>query len=289
MMPLYSAISEMKAKLGVVNVALTPSFHLSSYRYLAMTTEELFQTRKSIETSEAVSNLGYSGTPSDVDRIKALATTHPDQPRAAEAAPPWGKAWLGQDRLSQEDQSRLASQHELGKAHLERGRVLKAIEVLETVVEARGQLFGRNHVDCLASQHELAIAYIEGGQVSEAIRILEHVVVEEEKLFDESHIGRLTSQHELGRAYLAHGQVSEAIKTLKHVVAVKEKVFKESDLHLLASQLVLAEAHLRAGQVSDATKLLKHVVAVAEATFEEHDKFRVDSREWLEFALKTPM
>lgn len=289
MVPMFSAITEIEAKLGV-DIALTVPTHLSPDLHLpGQTPDETFsQTRESIEASDTATSPGDSAPLNDADKTQGLAATDLEDRRTARAVRLLGDPGYTQERLPQEEQSRLAVQHELGKAHLENGRVLEAIEVLENVVKVRGKLHDQNHVDSLASQHELAIAYIQNDQPSEAIRLLEHVVMTEGRIFEKSHIGRLTSQHELGRAYLADGRVSEAIGILTSVVEVKEATLKKSDLHLLASQLVLAEAYLKAFQATDALELLKHVVDIAEATFDEHNEFRMDSRKWLNFLLSHP-
>ncbi|KAJ0117985.1 hypothetical protein J7T55_014436 [Diaporthe amygdali] len=292
MVPLHSVITEMKDIMGINDVSLAIETDTSSQTRLGVAHEDTGQTERSIQIQEPDDQPDHLVINNHVETLEALAETYLNDGRAKEAillleeAVSFQEAVSSEERSSEEDQSRLASQHKLGKAYLENGRVMEAIEVLEKVVEARAKVLDQKHSDCLESQHNLAIAYTQNGRTSDAIRLLENIVATEGAILARSHIGRLTSQHQLAGAYLADGQISEAIKLLEYVVAVKTSTLEESDPHLLASQIMLSEAYLKAGRASDAVKLLEGVVAVADATFSEHDRLRIDSRQWLDFSVR---
>lgn len=284
MVPLHAAITEMRLALGAVSISLAVPMDGSFQIHLSKTNWYSQRTQSVQPSSESDSETNISATRNVIRGLKELAETLLDDGKAAVAI-----LWLEtgvsiQERLPQEDQSRLAWQHRLGKAYVEAGLASQGIEILKKIVNIREEVLEDNHTDTLTAQHELAVAYIQNGQASEAITILNNVVETEAILLEEHDIGRLTSQHELARAYLADGQASEAIKILEHVVAVKREILENSDPHLLASQIVLSEANLRAGRTLAAVEILETVFDAATGTSSEHRKIRTQSREWLKLA-----
>lgn len=274
MVPLHSVLAEIQITLGAVCVSLAISTDPSSQVRPAMTHDQIEEEERSVPILAEDEPI-QSTIQKYFERRAKVATTSPSDGHSV---------IVSQEQSSQETESLEASPSKVAKMHLENGRVLEAIHILESAVEVSRNVLGQNHPEVLSSQHELAVAHLQNGQTTEAIRLLKHVVASEAEILDESNIGRLTSQHELARAFLAHGQASEAIDILEHVVKMKSSILEKSDPHLLASQMVLAEAYLNANRPSEAVQVLKSVVAAARGTSREHEKIRAHSAEWLRLA-----
>jgi tetratricopeptide (TPR) repeat protein len=56
------------------------------------------------------------------------------------------------------------------------GQIIKAVALLEQVVEMERAALAETHPDLLDSQHDLALAYEANGQIQEAVALLEQVV-----------------------------------------------------------------------------------------------------------------
>ena len=172
------------------------------------------------------------------------------------------------EKLTEDDPSRLISEHNLADAYQANGQIEEAIELLEHLVKIDTNR-AKDDPDRLDSQHELASAYQANGQVDEAIELLEHVVKIQEKLA-EDHPSRLVAEHNLARAYQANGQIDEAIELLEHVAKIQEKLTEDYP-DRLASQHELASAYQANGQIDDAIELLEHVVKIRkEKLVEDH-------------------
>lgn len=288
MVPLHAVITEMKASLGAVNITLATSPDPTSQKRPAMAYEHLDQTEGPTPLLGTKEQASPSVNPNDVKRLNELAGVFLEKGQVEKAIHLLEKCVSIHQQLPPQDESRLASKHELGRAYSKSGRFLEAIKVLEDVAKIRGEVLDQNHPDRLASQHELAFAYMQSGRSSEAVKILKLVVTTQEAILDKAdHIDHLNSQHELARAYLADGQASEAIKVIEHVVTVKSSILSESNPQLLGSQVVMAVAELMTGRASDAVKLLNRVVASADATSTEHHELISKAREWLKHARQT--
>ncbi|KAI4940762.1 hypothetical protein J4E91_011249 [Alternaria rosae] len=169
-------------------------------------------------------------------------------------------------QLSEDDPSRLASQHVLAMAYEADGQVHRAVELLEHVVDVEEKTLAAEHPDRLASQHALAGAYQADGQVHKAVALMEHVVEVREKTLALEHPHRLASQHNLAIVYQAEGQVHKAVALMEHVVEVQEKTLAPEHPDRLASQHALAMAYQADRQVHKAVGLMEHVVEVQEKT-----------------------
>lgn len=274
MVILHEAIAEIQRTLGASDVFLATATDPGLRLRPGMTHEHGGQTKGSIPVSgnEPIQSV----TSSDPQRQESSITTNSEDGETEEVSPVTTSQKL----------SELASQYKRARAHLEGGRVLEAIRILENVVEGRTALLGHNHPNCLVSQHELAVAYTQDGRTAEAVKLLSHVVATEEGILDESDISHLTTRHELARAYLADGQAWEAIKVLEHVVALKQISLDMSSPDLLASRMVLAEANLRVGLVSVAISMFERVIAATTATSREHRSIKAHSQKWLSLAYR---
>jgi tetratricopeptide (TPR) repeat protein len=160
--------------------------------------------------------------------------------RCFEAASEWKR-----EHFTEENHSRLASEHALASAYLDDRRIKEAIEIFEHVVAVEKRTLADEDHSRLVSEHELARAYLEDRRIKEAIEIFEHVVaVRKRTLADEDHF-RLESEHELARAYLDDEMIEEAIQLLEHVVAVEKNLFEEDDPDRLVSLDLLTDAYAR--------------------------------------------
>lgn len=148
-----------------------------------------------------------------------------------------------QEKLAEDDPSRLASQHKLAHAYQKKGQIDKAIQLLKHVVKIRKEKLAEDDHDRLTSEHELGHAYQEKGQIDEAIQLLGHVAKIRIAKLPEDHPSRLNTQHNLALAYQAKGKIDEAIKMLEHVVEIRKATLAEDHTYRIASQRSLAEAY----------------------------------------------
>lgn len=184
-----------------------------------------------------------------------------------------------QKTLKVEDHTRLHSAHELASAYLSNRQIMKAIGILEHVVEVKETLHEGDH-SRLASEHELAVAYLENRQVTEAIRILEHVVRVQKILPRDDH-SRLASEHALASAYLSNQQFREAIGVLEYLFLYQQHVLKEMGYSGLAPAHVLASAYLFDEQIKEAIEILEGIVDIQKKFLPEEDFSRLDSEHML--------
>ena len=103
----------------------------------------------------------------------------------------WESFLWRQDHFSEDNPSRLASQHALAEAYQANGQVKEAVELLEQVMAIKEEVLKKDHPDRLASQHALARAYQANRQVKEAVELLEQVVAIEEEVLKKDHPDRL--------------------------------------------------------------------------------------------------
>jgi hypothetical protein len=74
-----------------------------------------------------------------------------------------------EEKLPEDNSSRLTYQHTLARTYLNNRQITEAIELLEHVVKVQEKL-PANHNDRLASQHELARAYLDNRRITECTR-----------------------------------------------------------------------------------------------------------------------
>jgi tetratricopeptide (TPR) repeat protein len=196
--------------------------------------------------------------------------------RCFEAASEWRR-----EHFTENDDSRLTSEHALASAYLDDRRIKKAIEIFEHVVAVEKRTLADEDHSRLWSEHELARAYLNDRRIKEAIEIFEHVVaVKKKTLADEDH-SRLTSEHELARAYLDDRRIKEAIEIFEHVVAVRRKTLADEDRSRLWSEHELARAYLNDRRTKKAIEIFEHVVAVRKRTLADEDHSRLTSEHTL--------
>lgn len=189
----------------------------------------------------------------------------------------WESVLAVESALSEDDPSRLASEHALAGAYEAAGQVGHATRLLEHVVSLRSLALRDEDPSLLASQHELARMYETADQAEAAIRLLEHVVSTRKDTLPESHSDLLSSQHALGAVYAANGRIEEAIHLLEHVVGVRQDKLTEEHPDRLASQHELARAYESHGQAEKAVQILEFVVEV-EAALADDNPDRLDSQ-----------
>ncbi|KIM94317.1 hypothetical protein OIDMADRAFT_184403 [Oidiodendron maius Zn] len=142
------------------------------------------------------------------------------------------------------------------------GENMKAVALLEQIVEIRATTLAPEHPDRLASQHDLAVVYEANGQIKEAVALLEQIVNIETTILAPEHPDRLASQHGLAVVYEANGQVKEAVALLEQVVKIRVTILAPEHPDRLASQHALAVVYKANGQVKEAVALLEQVVKI---------------------------
>ena len=160
--------------------------------------------------------------------------------RCFEAVSEWKR-----EHFTEEDDSRLASEHVLARAYLDDRRIKEAIEIFEHVVAVEKRTLAEEDHSRLTSEHELARAYLDDRRIKEAIEIFEHVAAVEKRTLAEEDHSRLASEHALASAYLNDEMVEEAIQLFEHIVAVEKDLFEENDPDRLVSLDLLTDAYAR--------------------------------------------
>ncbi|KAH6977721.1 hypothetical protein EDB80DRAFT_657938 [Ilyonectria destructans] len=172
-----------------------------------------------------------------------------------------------------EDESyRLVLRLGLALAHLDGGRIQKAIELFEHVAlafkanrqtEEAVQLLMyvvhiskevRDDARRLASQHELALAYKADAQTEKAYMLLQEVVSLGEETWEPKQW--LVSLRELAVLAQERGEFKEAHSAFKVVFTTREKMLEETDPHRQQSLLDLAKSYQTGGAHGKVVKLL---------------------------------
>ncbi|KAH8646409.1 P-loop containing nucleoside triphosphate hydrolase protein, partial [Tricladium varicosporioides] len=192
--------------------------------------------------------------------------------RCFEAASEWRR-----EHFTEEDDSRLLSEHELASAYLDDRRIKEAIEIFEHVVAVQKRTLADENDSRLTSEHELARAYLGDGRIKEAIEIFEYVVAVQKRTLADEDDSRLTSEHELARAYLDDGRIKEAIEIFEYVVAVQKRTLADEDDSRLTSEHELARAYLDDGRIKEAIEIFERVVAVRKRTLADENDSRLTS------------
>ena len=193
-----------------------------------------------------------------------------------EAASEWRR-----EHFTEDDDSRLSSEHALASAYLEDRQIKEAIEIFEHVVAVKKRTLADEDHSRLSSEHVLASAYLDDRRIKEAIEIFEHVVVVRKRTLGEEDHSRLSSEHELARAYMDDRQIKKAIEIFEHVVAVQKRTLADEDQSRLVSEHELARVYLNDGRIKEAIEIFERVVAVTKRTMADEDYFRLTSEHTL--------
>lgn len=183
-------------------------------------------------------------------------------------------------KLPEDNQSRLASQHELACAYEAVGRPQEAVTLLEDVVRVLKNE-AEDDPTRLTYEHSLGGAYQANGQLDKAVPLLERVNRMNERL-SKDNPNRLASQYALASAYKANRQAHRAVQLLEDVVQVREGLLPKTHPSLLDSQHALADAHRANGQVEKAVTLLEHVAGLRNTCLHPNHPSRIKSQQLLD-------
>ncbi|KAL8743440.1 MAG: hypothetical protein Q9190_004209 [Brigantiaea leucoxantha] len=151
------------------------------------------------------------------------------------------------------------------------GRIQKALELEERVVEARRRTLGEEHRDTLRSIHNLAIGYSETGRQQEALELRERVVEARRRTLGEEHPDTLGSIHNLALSYSKAGRRQEALQLRERVIDSQRRTLGEEHPNTISSIHNLALIYATVGRRQEALQLMKQVVEVRKRILgEEH-------------------
>jgi tetratricopeptide (TPR) repeat protein len=170
---------------------------------------------------------------------------------------------VGQDCLNMAEK--------FGLVYQENGRRQEALQLTETVVEARKRTLGEEHPDTLGSMHALALIYSEVGRRQEALQLTETIVAARKRTLGEEHPDTLSSMHALALRYSEVGRWQEAPQLTETVVAARKMTLGEEHPDTLSSMHALTIRYSEVGRRQEALQLTETVVAVRKRTLgEEH-------------------
>lgn len=158
------------------------------------------------------------------------------------------------------------------------GMPVKAIPLLEQIVEFRKESVAMSDWNLQWARHSLAVAYQKAGHTMEAITLMEEVVRIQKQTLEVNYPERLILQHTLARMYHDYGQTREAITMMEEVVRIDEQTLEANDPERLISQDALARMYHDCGQTREAVTLMEEVVRIREKTLEVDDSERLTSQ-----------
>jgi tetratricopeptide (TPR) repeat protein len=169
----------------------------------------------------------------------------------------------GQDCLNMADKFALT--------YGEVGRQQEALQLTETVVEARKRTLGEGHPGTLWSMHNLANKFSEVGRRQEALQLTEAVVGAHKRTLGEEHPDTLGSMHNLAISYSEVGRRQEALQLTEAVLEVRKRTLGEEHPDTLGSMHNLAISYSEVGRRQEALQLTETVVEARKRTLgEEH-------------------
>jgi tetratricopeptide (TPR) repeat protein len=168
-----------------------------------------------------------------------------------------------------EECQRMASSFAL--VYSEAGRLQKALQLTERVVEANKRTLGEEHPDTLGSMHNLAIRYSDAGERQKALQLTERVVKAYTRTLGEEHPDTLRSKHALANGYSEVGERQKALQLTERVVKARKRMLGEEHPDTFRSKHALAIWYSEAGERQKALQLMKRVVEAYKRTLgEEH-------------------
>ena len=176
------------------------------------------------------------------------------------------RAWLFSEAdaaalLIADDEWRLASRCNLGRAYWSAGRYTEALELNEMVFVESTRILGDDHPDTLVAKSNLAVYYRSVGRYDEAIKLHEQTLADRIRILGEDHPDTLTSRQNLSIVYNSVGRYDEAIKLNEQTLDDRIRLLGEDHPNTLGSQQNLALVYNSVGRYDEAIKLNEQTLA----------------------------
>ena len=149
----------------------------------------------------------------------------------------------------------LTTRNNLAEVYRAAGKLYKAIELHQQVLDSRTHILGPNHLHTLTSRNNLASAYQAAGQLDKAISLYQQNLKDVETLLGPNHPHTLSSRNNLASAYQAAGQLDKAINLHQQNLEDSIRILGPNHPHTLSSRNNLASAYQAAGQLDKAINL----------------------------------
>jgi tetratricopeptide (TPR) repeat protein/predicted transcriptional regulator len=176
------------------------------------------------------------------------------------------RAWLLTEAdaaalLIADDEWRLASRCNLGRAYWSAGCFTEARKLNEMVFVESIRVFGDDHPGTLVAKNNLAVYYRSVGRYDEAIKLHEQTLADRIRILGEDHPDTLGSRQNLAADYYSVGRYDEAIKLAEQTLADHIRILGEDHPDTLDSLQDLAVVYGSAGRFEEAIKLNEKTLA----------------------------
>ena len=149
----------------------------------------------------------------------------------------------------------IASEHDLGNAHLNIGEINKAIKKFESGLAKQLSTLDADHPSIAAAQHNLAQAYIEAGKIDLALPLMKEAVERQTNSIGPDDPKTLLSVSSLAAIYHDIGKPVLAMKLFKKSFEQLSQLKGNDHPQTLLTMHNLAGSHLATGNVDEALSL----------------------------------
>ena len=149
----------------------------------------------------------------------------------------------------------LTTRNNLAEVYRAAGKLYKAIELHQQVLDSRTHILGPNHLHTLTSRNNLASAYQAAGQLDKAISLYQQNLKDVETLLGPNHPHTLSSRNNLASAYQAAGQLDKAINLHQQNLEDSIRILGPNHPETLSSRNNLANTYQTVGKLDEAIEL----------------------------------
>ena len=162
--------------------------------------------------------------------------------------------------------NRVSMAEKFAIAFHENGRLHEAMELQETVLEARQRTLGSEHPDTLRTMNSLAISYSDLGRKQEAMELNETVLKAHQRTLGSEHLDTLRTMNNLAADYSDLGRKQEAMKLNETVVKARQRTLGSEHPDTLCTMNNLANSYSDLGRKQEAMKLNEKVLKARQRT-----------------------
>ena len=192
-----------------------------------------------------------------VEATRALVGVLADLHRETDAIARLGdNADLRLDLRDQRDRDLLWT---FAQAQRQRGNPRRAIELLEELLEAEQNVYGRDTSEVLRTRRSIASATAGDGRPDAAVDILEQVLAQQLTTRAESDADVLDTRAELALALADADRPIEAIQQNEDLLVIQAKTFGDDNAELINTRRRLAAALAYAGRPEEALPVLERI------------------------------
>jgi tetratricopeptide (TPR) repeat protein len=173
--------------------------------------------------------------------------------------------------------STLRSMNNLANTYSSLGRHNDALDLNQTVLNARKDVLGERHPDTLSSMSNLALTYSSLGRHNDALVLNQTVLNAQKDVLGERHPDTLRSMSNLALTYSHLGQHNDALDLNQTVLNVRKHVLGERHPDTLTSMNNLAATYSSLGRDNDALDLKQTVLNARKDVLGERHPYTLTS------------